>query len=362
MQKIIFTDGSFSELETCFPQGAKCLVVGGGYYHGSQVERAMQGVDTVLWHGYSPNPKYEEVKDGIKTYQENNCNCILAVGGGSAIDTAKAIKLYSDRNIADDFLLEDPTQKAESVPFVAIPTTAGTGAESTRYSILYKNGEKVSLSEQAGLPDVAILWEGWLKDLPQRQKVATLLDALCHAIESAWSVKATDESLVFALDAIERIAKYEDAYLLQPYDKEVAKQIMFASNLAGRAIQFTSTTAPHALCYKLTTTYSIPHGVAVSLTLSHLWRKMLHETESNDVRGRDYNEEIFQKIAKAYGTSSVEEAIEKFEKNLVRYKVERVKSTEEELEMLVNAVAFDKLANHPAPLTREAIRSIYRLL
>ncbi|MBO5526046.1 MAG: phosphonoacetaldehyde reductase [Clostridia bacterium] len=360
MQELYETDERFSELKTILPPHAKCFVVAGGAYRGSKLQETMSAFQTVVFDGYSPNPKYEEIKAGVRLFQKNGCNCILAVGGGSAIDTAKCVKLYADKDPDSDFLLTEVSERAKAIPLIAVPTTAGTGAESTRYSILYKNGEKTTVAEAAGLPDVAMLWEGWLERLPQRQKVATMLDALCQAIESAWSVKSNDASLSLALMAIEKIAKFGDRYILDSYDPAVAKEIMRASNLAGQAIQITSTTAPHAMCYKITTLFGIPHGMAVALTLPCLWEKMLSEKKSNDPRGRAYNEETFRKIAAAYGCGTAEEAIAKFSRNLVRYGVKMPRPTEEQLEIMVNAVAIPKLSNHPAPLFKEDLKEIYK--
>lgn len=360
MQEIYEVSERFLELKDILPKHATVLVVAGSTYRSSKLKETMEDYDTVVFDGYSPNPKYEEIKEGVRAYRQGKCNCILAVGGGSAIDTAKCIKLYSDHDPDSDFLGKEVSKYAKAVPLIAIPTTAGTGAESTRYAILYKNGEKVTVAEESGLPDIAMLWEGWLKGLSQRQKVATVLDALCQAIESAWSVKANEISLALALLAIEKITKNIEDYLFKSYDEKVAREIMEASNLSGQAIQITSTTAPHAMCYKITTLFGIPHGMAVSLTLPHLWRKMLSDTRSNDARGRKYNEEIFLKIAKAYGCDSVEEAIDRFEKNLVRYGVEVPRFTDGQLEIMVKAVSIPKLSNHPAPLCVDDLYEIYK--
>ncbi|MGN1234747.1 MAG: iron-containing alcohol dehydrogenase, partial [Christensenellaceae bacterium] len=155
MQEIYRSDEKFEELKRILPKGAKCLVVGGSAYKRSTLRQTVEEwLTPVLFDGYSPNPKAEEIKEGVRLFQREKCACILAVGGGSAIDTAKAIKYYSG-DPDTDFLSAKPDKEAQTLPLVAIPTTAGTGAESTRYSIFYRDGKKTSLDHPCCLPDEA---------------------------------------------------------------------------------------------------------------------------------------------------------------------------------------------------------------
>jgi alcohol dehydrogenase class IV len=107
-----------------------------------------------LFNGFTSNPLYEDVVNGVQLFNEQGCDLILAVGGGSAMDVAKCIKLYSERN----------------VPLVAVPTTAGTGSESTRFAVIYKDGEKQSVSHDSILPDYVILEHYALRSLPIYQR------------------------------------------------------------------------------------------------------------------------------------------------------------------------------------------------
>jgi alcohol dehydrogenase class IV len=144
----------------------------------------------ILFSEYEPNPDLNHILDGLSEFKKNGCDGIVAIGGGSCIDVAKAIKLASDqrlgiRNLEDSVYVD--------LPFMAIPTTAGSGSEATRYSVYYKDGMKQSLSNQCLLPDRVVLSSMLLMSQPDYIKKASLLDALSQAIESAWSISATEQ-------------------------------------------------------------------------------------------------------------------------------------------------------------------------
>lgn len=344
-------------------KNARVFVVAGRAYRDSALRREVERLfECTLFEGYSPNPKYEEIKAGIGLFASSRCNCILAVGGGSAMDVAKAIRLHADARPEEDLLERNTSEFVRAIPLVAVPTTAGTGAESTRYSIFYRDGKKISLDHPVCLPDVALLWEGWLEGLPQEQKVSTMLDALCQGIESAWSVRSDEASETLALLAVQKIAAAQEAYLCAPYDKEIAREVMEASSLAGQAIERTKTTAAHAMCYRLTSDYGVPHGKAVALTLPHIWEVMLRKEETNDPRGIGYVRGQFLKIARAYGAEDAEEAIGKFSENLARFGVVAPKISPQELPSLVKAVNVSRLSNNPIPLSEQDLTEIYSLL
>ncbi|MGN1081941.1 MAG: iron-containing alcohol dehydrogenase, partial [Candidatus Avispirillum sp.] len=212
------------------------------------------------------------------------------------------------------------------------------------------------------LPDEALIWEGWLEGLPDRQKVATMLDALCQAIESYWSVASNEQSGALALLAIRKIMSYGDDYILRPYDKKVAWEIMEASSLAGQAIQITRTTAPHAMAYALTTEYGVPHGEAVALNLPGVWERMLLAEEVNDERGREAVFTRFDKIASEMGAGSVSQAIDLFRKKLVLYGVKAPSVSEKDASRLVASVNVERLSNNPLKLSVQDLGIIYKNL
>ena len=149
---------------------------------------------------FKPNPLYESVEKGVGLFRRNRCDSIIAVGGGSAMDVAKCIKLYSNMDSGENYLKQAIVPN--DVPLLAVPTTAGTGSEATRFAVIYYNGEKQSVADESCIPSVVLMDPSVLKTLPGYQKKSTMLDALCHAIESFWSVNSTEESRAYSGQAI----------------------------------------------------------------------------------------------------------------------------------------------------------------
>ena len=316
-------------------------------------------IPRVLFADFTPNPKYEEIVVGVDLYNQEGCDAIVAVGGGSAIDVAKCIKLYS--KMSKDRLYLDQEYTDTGIPLLALPTTAGTGSESTPFSVIYYNGEKQSVKHASILPDVAILDGDVLESLPVYQKKCTVLDAYCQAIEAWWSVNSGDESKACAKTAIELIRDYIFEYVEQntPLSRE---KIMTASNLAGQAIAYTATTAPHAMSYKLTTTYGYPHGHSVGISLPRVWKYMLANAEKcNDKRGVDYIRATFEDIAHAMGYDSAEDAADGFEAMLTRLEITYPgdENRQEMAKYFADSVNVERLGNNPVALDNKALYDLY---
>lgn len=317
--------------------------------------------DLVEFGGFSPNPKYEEVCDGVDCYKNNNCDCIVAIGGGSAIDVAKSIKAFCTMDAGQSYL--DQKIKDNGVLLIAVPTTAGTGSESTKYSVIYKDDVKQSVADPCLVPDIAILDEKFLLTLPKFQKACTLMDALCQAIESYWSVGSTVESKDLACQAIKLIIENYESYY---FDNNVisARRIMEASNIAGQAIDITATTAPHAMSYKLTSIYGIPHGYAVGASLPFVWDYMNRNIEKcSDSRGKQYLISALAELAKIVSSSKRGSGID-FMLNIMNELLLDIKviSNEEDIDVLVDAVNIERLGNNPVELDKEALAEIYSKL
>ena len=315
-------------------------------------------VPEVMFSDFTPNPLYEDVKKGVELFRNENCDVILATGGGSSIDVAKCIKLFSKMDESDIYINQEFTDT--KVPLVAIPTTAGTGSESTRYAVIYYKGVKQSITHQSIVPDVALLHSEVLKSLPLYQKKCTLLDALCQGIESWWSVNSNEESREISEKAVKAIIKYTKPYL--EGDEAATEQIMLASNLAGQAINITQTTAAHAMSYKLTSLYKIPHGHAAAVCLPQVWQYMIENTSlCIDPRGEAYLKNIFAEIAKALGFDSAKEAAEGFRAFLKDLEISPpiAKNRSEELLILSKSVNPIRLGNNPVKLTEDVLYTLY---
>lgn len=306
---------------------------------------------------FSPNPRYEQVCDGVEAFKTSGCDAIVVIGGGSAMDVAKCIKLFCKMSTGENYLKQDYTDT--EIPLIAVPTTAGTGSESTRYAVIYYNGEKQSVTHNSIVPNYAILDYSLLKTLPLYQKKCAMLDALCQGIESWWSVNSTDESKEYSKIAIKIIIQNWRKYIFED-DELAAEQIMLASNYAGRAINITQTTAPHAFSYKLTSLYGIPHGHAVAICLPVIWSKM-HDENSllQESRGKEYLRMIFDDISKAMGVGTSENAILSFYSMLKDLEIFSPIITKDEMQILVSSVNPVRLKNNPVFFSEEDIRIIY---
>ena len=319
-------------------------------------------VPYVKFDGFTPNPLYSDVCKGVELFRSEGCDAILAVGGGSSMDVAKCIKLYS--KMSDDKLYLEQEYKDTGVRLIAIPTTAGTGSESTRYAVIYYEGKKQSVTHDSIIPDVAILEPKVLKTLPLYQKKCTMMDALCQGIESWWSVNSTDESKAYSRIAVETIMKWWREYIFCNTD-ESAQHIMEAANYAGRAICISQTTAPHAFSYKITSLYGLPHGHAVAVCMPVIWDFMIcHQDFCIDNRGKDYLIGIFNHIAQSMGASKLSEAVFCFREMMNELDLQKPvgKYKEHELDILSNSVNPIRLKNNPVLLEREIIKGLYNII
>lgn len=313
----------------------------------------------VVFDQFTSNPLYEDVCKGVKLFNANHCDTIVAVGGGSTIDVAKCIKLYCKMDPDRNYLQQEYTDSG--IPLIAVPTTAGTGSESTRYAVIYFEGKKQSVTHDSIIPNYAILEPKLLKSLPLYQKKCTMLDALCQGIESMWSVNSTDESRVFSKIAIDLIMHHWQDYIEQN-SAEAAEAIMQAANYAGRAINITQTTAPHAMSYKLTSMYGLSHGHAVALCLPEVWMYMLeHPEKCIDPRGEDHLAFVFEWLGQIMGCDSPYKGLMMFRAIMFGLDMPQPQSKdrEAELDILTKSVNPERLRNNPVSLEEEIIHGIY---
>lgn len=364
-QQIIEVNGDYGILEEVFPYTVKSILLVcdssmkylnmGTFFKELESRR---GIKVVVFDRFQPNPLYESVVEGINLFKSEKCEIIVAVGGGSAIDVAKCIKLYSNMQEEKCYLVQDIAPN--NIPFIAVPTTAGTGSEATRFAVIYYNGEKQSIAHESCIPETVIFDASVLKSLPDYHRKSSMLDALCHAIESCWSVNSTEKSRQYSLDAIQKILKFKDSYLANEGKGNI--EMLKAANIAGQAINITQTTAGHAMSYKITSLFGIAHGHAVALCIPKVWRFMLSNMDKCiDIRGKEYLQEIFYHIATAMGVEKPEKSIEIFEKFVFELGLEVPYITDSGMyDILRTSVNPIRLKNNPISLDEEAIDMLYR--
>lgn len=325
--------------------------------------------EKVKFSDFTPNPLYEQVCNGIELLKQSKCDTILAVGGGSAIDVAKCIKLAvlakeGNAAIIPPLVSQRLPIDGSKIPFIAIPTTAGTGSESTHNAVMYYEGAKQTVTNDGVLPDYAVLEPSVLKTLPLYQKKCTMMDALCQGIESWWSVNSTEESYEYSRKTVELIMANWRKYIFEN-DDEAASKIMLAANYGGRAINITQTTAAHAMSYKITSLYKFPHGHAVAVGLPVIWEYMLGNMDKCiDKRGPDYLAEIFTKISIAIGCETPVKAIAVFREMMKDMELNNpvAGDREEELNVLSASVNPVRLKNNPIQIDSKASKMLYSII
>lgn len=218
----------------------------------------------LVFSDITPDPSTEVVVKGSETMIKFNSNIIVALGGGSAIDSAKAIKYFSSK--------VKKTNNDEKIKFVAIPTTSGTGSEVTDFSVIMdtKNNIKSTLVAEELLPDEAILDADLVKTVPDFVTADTGMDVLTHAIESYVSTKANDFT-----DALsEKAVKLVFENILKVYkngnDLEARKKMHNASCMAGMAFNNASLGLNHGMAHTIGARYHISHGRSNAIILSHV--------------------------------------------------------------------------------------------
>ena len=330
---------------------------------GEELQELFSELGIAFYHfsDFRPNPRLEEVEEGIKAFSAFHGDSILAVGGGSALDTAKCIKLFTGLSKEKSYL--EQKFRENDIPLVVHPTTAGTGSESTPFAVIYQDGEKCSVEHESIYPKYRIEDARSLRSLPIDQKKATLLDALSHAMEAIWSKYSNEDSRAYGQKAISLILTNYKAYLslenkndakvqgkassAEGPSQPVLESIAEAANLAGKAIAVTKTTAGHALSYKLGSIYQLPHGLATAMVNRALYPFMCPENL------------LF--LAKCFLAETEEEGVKRYRRILEDLEIIPSLSVKAgDLENLVAAVNPERLSNHPIALREEDIRLLYK--
>ncbi len=365
-QRLISTTGELSELRQLLDSGMynNVLLVCGKHTSSTLcvndlILGKVTGSNITMFSDFKPNPTYESVVQGVKLFRENGCDSIVAIGGGSAIDVAKCIKLFTglEGDGENGEFLKMELQPSD-IPFAVMPTTAGTGSEATRFAVIYYNGVKQSVTHVSSIPNVVFLNPDALKSLPDYHRKSSMLDALAHSIESFWSVNSTEESRSYSCDAISMIMANMEEYLNNT--PEGNRQMLIAANTAGKAINITQTTAGHAMCYKITSLFGLAHGHAAFLCDKILFPWMTERTDRcSDPRGSEYLKSVFEQISKALGCGSTEEAKEKLESIYKVLELDTPKADQEQINELTDSVNEQRLKNNPIALDKATIRQLY---
>ena len=226
------------------------------------------GVSYVIYSEIAGEPTDTMIEGGLKIYKENNCDFLIALGGGSPIDSMKAIgSLVEKGGSISNFMGKTITSKMP--PMVAIPTTAGTGSEATQFTIITdtKKNIKMLLKGKVLIPTLAVIDPQFTMTAPSKITAATGLDALCHAVEAFTSRKAQTLSDTFALSATKRIFKYLPIAFKDGKNVEARIQMSVAALEAGIAFNNASVTLIHGMSRPIGALFHVPHGISNAMLM-----------------------------------------------------------------------------------------------
>jgi len=235
---------------------------------------AEAGIETVVFDKILPNPRDFEVMEGARVYDEEHCDVIVAVGGGSVIDCAKAIGIVSTNKI-DVRLFEGVDQVLNpGPPLICIPTTAGTSADISQFCIIVNSDEryKMAIISKSMVPDVALVDPETTLSMDPYLTACTGIDALTHAIEAFVSTANSPIVDAHALAAMKLVWDNIETAVGSPGNVEAREKMMMASLQAGLAFSNASLGAVHALAHSLGGYLDLPHGECNALLLEHVAR------------------------------------------------------------------------------------------
>ena len=231
-----------------------------------------EGMKAVLYDRVLPEPPLEQADEGAKMALKGKCDIVIGIGGGSAMDVAKAVAVIAAHNAeAKDFLGLNKVP-GPGLPTIMIPTTAGTGSEVTFTAVFVRHDlrKKEGMNSVFMYPDLALLDPELTLSLPPQPTAASGMDALCHAIESYTSVIASPASEMFSLEAIRLISENLRTCVHNGKDLAAREAQMLGSLYAGIGLANAGVGAAHSLSYPLGGKYGISHGVANTLMLPRI--------------------------------------------------------------------------------------------
>lgn len=223
-----------------------------------------------VFDGVPPNPTIETYERALIECRKSRCDAVVALGGGSSLDVAKVTAILpKNKGRLQDYLSGTSAIEHRGLPFVAIPTTAGSGSEVTPWASVWNSTElrKTSLSHPWMFPNVALVDPELTLSLPPHITAYTGIDALAHAIEAYWSRSTQPISSALSLEAVQLILNNLAAACESPSSLAARQNMSLGCLFAGLSFSNTKTTICHALSYPITAHFGVPHGIAVGITL-----------------------------------------------------------------------------------------------
>jgi alcohol dehydrogenase len=321
------------------------------------------------WDDFAPNTDADDLGRGLRVVDVFDPDLVLGIGGGSAMDMAKLLTAYAGRvSGADvvDVIHAGGTITERDRRLVLVPTTSGSGAETTHFAVVYTGHDKHSIAGPAMLPDRIVLDPTLTLSGSDYQRATSGIDAVCQAIESLWAVGATEDSRVFAREALRILLVHLEPFVTDP-DLDAATGMSLGAHLAGRAIDVSKTTAAHALSYGLTKRHGVSHGHAVATSLGPFLEAHATATADRLQPGVDpaVHDAAVADVLTAFGVDDGAAARAAFVDLLERIGLEpRLSalgvSDEDEVRALVRTVNVERLGNDPVRFDGDDLAAVLR--
>lgn len=371
----IFGEGALKKASPYFNRfGKKALIVTGKIITKSGLTSQVQnmlselGIESVVFNDLPGEPDDIMINNGIKVYKDEECDFIIGLGGGTPLDSAKAIAAMSvlPGKLAD---YAGKEMSGAFPPLVLIPTTAGTGSEVTKFLVFTDTATdaKLLLKGEDLLPDLAIIDYNFTISSPETITIATGMDALTHAIEAYTSKRANAMTDMICVDAVKRIFENIKLVVENPQNKSAREQMSLAAYEAGICINNSSVTLVHGMSRPIGALFHVPHGISNAMLLVECLRFAL-----------DGAKERFADLGRAIGAASYSDDDDKASvsflyalqdltmalkiPSLREYGIDLEKFENSEEKMAQDAIASGSPGNTCKVVTKEDIVSIYEIL
>ncbi len=375
-RRVVIGSGSSAQVgEECQKLGVeKSLIVTDqvlvklGILEGIKKALEQNKVQFAIYDGVATEPTTDYVEEGIRIYKENKCDFVLAVGGGSPIDTAKSISIMvTNPGSLQNYMGLGKVPK-KGAPVVAIPTTAGTGSEVSVFTVITntKTDVKMLIGSPFAMPEVAIVDPLLTISCPRGLTAAVGIDALTHAIEAYVSLKAQPMSDIFCLSAIELISGNLRQAWANGSNVEAREKTMLGALQAGMAFSNSSVALVHGMSRPIGAYFHVPHGVSNATLLGVVMEFSLIGNPTRyahiaEAMGEDING-LTDLAAAELGAKAVKRLIRDIKiPSLLELGLDRAKLDKLAPKMTEAAIASGSPGNNPRQATKEEVIELYKL-
>lgn len=306
-------------------------------------------------------PTWNEIKQFSSLIRTFSPNLIIAVGGGSVIDIAKASNFFSkqNKNLKNSIPLKYFKNNKSFCKLICIPTTAGSGSEATPFSVIYVNKKKFSFENQGLKPNFYYLNQDIIKTSSKNVRMSSAFDALAQACESLFSKGGNLKSDMFAKKSLRILSKYILLFSKKP-NNLIIKKIQIAANLSGKAIAISKTTGPHALSYFFSQNFNLNHGHAVALSFMQFFKFNL--THPNILKtSRFIKNKSF--LFKVFKTKNLQDFLLRIKKIILKMQIEidysKLKiNINKNMKKIIKSTNLERLKNNPVHITTKDLKKI----